>query len=102
MVELVAMAERDPLSELEDTVRDRKANMPEGSYTASLISEGLSKINAKIEEECKELIQALEAESSQRVVEELADLVYHVTVGLVATGKGSWKDVNSELAKRRR
>lgn len=101
MIELVAMAERDPLSELEDIVRDRKANMPEGSYTASLLREGLPKINEKIREEFGELMQALEKESPQRVVEELADLVYHVTVGLAATGKGSWKEVYSELVKRR-
>lgn len=102
MVELVAMEERNPLSGLENIIRDRKANMPEGSYTASLLREGLPKINEKIREESEELMVALERESSQRVVEELADLVYHVTVGLAATGKGSWKEVYRELAKRRR
>lgn len=96
------MAERDPLSKLADIVRDRKANMPEGSYTASLLREGLPKINKKIREESEELMRALETESSQRVVEELADLVYHVTVGLIATEKGSWEEVYSELKRRRR
>jgi len=38
---------------------------------------------SKIEEEAKELIDAIDGESDDRVISESADLLYHSLVGLV-------------------
>ena len=44
------------LNALEDTLRERKQQMPEGSYTASLFEKGINKIAQKVGEEAVELI----------------------------------------------
>ncbi len=89
------------LDELQQVVHDRKLQMPDGSYTASLFRKGLSRIAEKIDEESGEVIQALESETADRVNEEVADLVFHITVGMEETGKGSWAGVIDLLRERR-
>lgn len=64
----------------------KAAQTPDSSYTARLIHKGIPKINAKITEEAGELCEALAQESDERVVSELADVLYHALVGLVARG----------------
>src|SRR4051812_4738334 len=70
------------IGELERTIRDRQASTVEKSYTKSLLSAGIPKINAKISEEAAELVAALADESDDRVLSEAADLLFHVLVGL--------------------
>ncbi len=69
------------------------------SYTRSLLDAGTAKIGAKVREEADELARALEGESSERVVAECADVVYHALVGLLARG-ATLRDVEVELARR--
>jgi phosphoribosyl-ATP pyrophosphohydrolase/phosphoribosyl-AMP cyclohydrolase len=90
---------RDVLSRLEAIVQDRKANPRPGSYTCELLAAGLPRILRKVGEEAIETIVAAQSEGSERLVSELADLVYHVLVLLAATDL-SLADVEAELARR--
>ena len=72
--------------ELWRTVVDRVAKRPPGSYTASLVDRGVGACARKVGEEAVELAVAALEESDERVVEEAADLVYHLYVLLAARG----------------
>lgn len=84
------------MKELSDTIAERHASMPEGSYTTHLFEKGLDKIRKKTGEEAVELLLARE---NQDVIYESADLVYHMLVLLEASGL-SWDEVTEELARR--
>jgi len=87
------------LKRLFETIESRKAAMPEGSYTAQLLADGEPKILSKIAEESAELVVAAEEEGDARVVEELADLVYHSLV-LLAARDLRFEDLEAELRRR--
>ena len=87
------------LNQLFATIEARKAAMPEGSYTAHLLAGGEEEILRKVREECAEVIQAADRQGSQRLVEELADLFYHLLV-LLAARELSLGDVEAELRQR--
>jgi phosphoribosyl-ATP pyrophosphohydrolase len=84
-----------------DVIEDRKNNPTEKSYTASLFAEGLPRIAQKVGEEGTEVVVAALAQADQRLIEEVADLTYHVLVLLAARGLTPMQ-VNSELEKRHR
>jgi phosphoribosyl-ATP pyrophosphohydrolase/phosphoribosyl-AMP cyclohydrolase len=77
----------------------RRRSTAAKSYTKSLLEAGPAKISAKIEEEATELTKAISGETSERVVSEAADVLYHVLVGLMARDV-SLRHVEAELAKR--
>jgi phosphoribosyl-ATP pyrophosphohydrolase/phosphoribosyl-AMP cyclohydrolase len=75
----------EALAALERTLRSRAVERPEGSYTAELLEDpGL--IGEKIEEEAEEVVRAGREESDERVAEEAADVLYHLSVLLVSRG----------------
>jgi phosphoribosyl-ATP pyrophosphohydrolase/phosphoribosyl-AMP cyclohydrolase len=75
----------EALAALERTLRSRAVERPEGSYTAKLLEDpGL--IGEKIEEEAEEVVRAGREESDERVAEEAADVLYHLSVLLVSRG----------------
>lgn len=82
-------------------IKERKRDMPNGSYTASLFRDGISKIGAKIAEEAEEVVRAAQSESKARTVEEVSDLLYHLTVLMAEIGM-DWSGVGACLFKRRR
>ena len=81
------------------TISERAAERPEGSYTAKLLDEGVGAVARKVGEEAVEVVTAALSESDQRVVEEAADLVYHLYVLLAARGIDI-AAVEDELARR--
>jgi phosphoribosyl-ATP pyrophosphohydrolase/phosphoribosyl-AMP cyclohydrolase len=88
----------EALTALERTLRSRAVERPEGSYTAKLLDDpGL--IGEKIEEEAEEVVRAGREESDERVAEEAADVLYHLSVLLVSRGI-SIGDVMEELNAR--
>lgn len=89
------------LNELYKTILDRKENPSEGSYTSSLFTKGLPRIAQKVGEEGTEVVVAALAQENARLVEELADLAYHVLVLMVAKGVTP-DDVAAALEKRRK
>ena len=72
------------LNDLYITILDRKANPTSGSYTASLFAAGTDEIVKKVGEEAMEVILAAKGQGQQRLIEETADLFYHVLVMLAA------------------
>ena len=78
---------------------DRKATLPEGSYTTYLFQKGLDKILKKVGEECTEVIIAAKAEDRAETVYEIADLCYHTLV-LMAQAGITVDDIRTELAGR--
>ena len=89
----------DFIDQLFATLQDRKNNPTPGSYTASLLADGEDEIVKKIGEEAVEVILAAKGQGDQRVVEETADLVYHLLVLLVSRDL-SWDDIRGELESR--
>jgi phosphoribosyl-ATP pyrophosphohydrolase/phosphoribosyl-AMP cyclohydrolase len=98
--ELEPPAPHEALPALERTVAARRAEPPEGSYTAELLADP-SQIGAKMREEADEVARAAGAESDERVGEEAADVLYHLTVLLAARGL-TLADAFEELNGRRR
>jgi phosphoribosyl-ATP pyrophosphohydrolase/phosphoribosyl-AMP cyclohydrolase len=88
-----------PLERLMRVLRDRQANRPEKSYSTYLFHSGRDKILKKIGEEATEVVIAAKGEDRERIVSELADLVFHLSVLMVDAGI-EWGDVNEELEKR--
>ena len=89
------------LNELYATILDRQANPKSGSYTTSLFTAGTDEIVKKVGEEAIEVILAATAQSDQRVVEESADLLYHLWVLLALRGVTP-AQVEAELEARHR
>jgi phosphoribosyl-ATP pyrophosphohydrolase/phosphoribosyl-AMP cyclohydrolase len=89
------------LAQLYDLIATRKETRPEGSYTTRLFEEGLDKIVKKLGEEAVETVIAAKNESTPRIVEETADLLYHLLVTLVAKGV-SLEEIGAELRKRQK
>ena len=82
-------------------VVERAKERPEGSYVARLLDQGLSAAARKVGEEGVEAALAGQAESDQRLVEEVADLWFHSYVLLAARGLDP-DDVETELRRRAR
>ena len=80
-------------------IQDRKQSPRPGSYTNALFDEGEDQIVQKVGEEAIEVIIAAKGQGNQRVIEESADLIYHLLVLLAAKGL-SWDGVCQELKKR--
>jgi phosphoribosyl-ATP pyrophosphohydrolase/phosphoribosyl-AMP cyclohydrolase len=83
--ELEPRAPHEALPVLERTVKARADERPEGSYTAALLAEP-GAVGAKVMEEAEEVARAAREESDERVAEEAADVLYHLTVLLRSRG----------------
>ncbi|MCB0181009.1 MAG: phosphoribosyl-ATP diphosphatase [Anaerolineae bacterium] len=88
------------MTELTTLIADRKANPKPGSYTNKLLADK-NKAAQKVGEEATEVIIAALAQSDERVIEEMADLIYHSLV-LLETRDLSWSDVVAALENRHR
>lgn len=73
----------EALATLQRTLRSRAAERPEGSYTVELLDDP-KLIGEKVEEEAEEVVRAAREESDERVAEEAADLLYHLSVLLAS------------------
>ena len=84
------------LEELVKIIRERKHSNPEKSYTSKLLND--RKMNfTKLNEEVKELIEAIQKNDNQ--VHEAADVLYHLLVLLEGSGI-KIEDIMQELNKR--
>lgn len=75
----------EALAALQRTLRSRAAERPEGSYTVELLDDP-KLIGEKVEEEAEEVVRAAREETDERVAEEAADLLYHLSVLLASRG----------------
>jgi phosphoribosyl-ATP pyrophosphohydrolase/phosphoribosyl-AMP cyclohydrolase len=78
-------AAHEALPVLERTVAARREAPREGSYTAELLADP-ARIGEKVQEEAEEVVRAAREESDERVAEEAADVLYHLTVLLASRG----------------
>jgi phosphoribosyl-ATP pyrophosphohydrolase len=83
------------------TIEDRREELPEGSYTASLFTheKGENAVLEKIGEEATEVILAAKDDDGEELLAESADLVYHLLVLLAMQG-ATVDDLRAELEDR--
>ncbi len=93
-------APHEALPGLERTLSDRRANPREGSYTNQLLANPPF-IGEKVQEEAEEVARAAREETDERVANEAADVLYHLTVLLHSRGL-TLKDAEEVLNDRRR
>lgn len=86
---------------LQRIIADVKANPEDGAYTSFLFVRGIDRIGKKVGEEAVELVIASKNEEKSGVINEAADLLYHVMVLLSAKGV-KISEVCAELCKRNR
>lgn len=87
------------LHELFSIIKDRQAHPRPDSYTARLLASDGEVVLRKVGEEALEVILAAKGDVDRRVVEEVADLFYHVLVLLASRGL-TLDDVEEELRRR--
>jgi phosphoribosyl-ATP pyrophosphohydrolase/phosphoribosyl-AMP cyclohydrolase len=74
------------LAKLENVIGQRATEKPEASYTARLLDKGVARVAQKVGEEGVELALAGAALGEDKVIEEAADLMFHMLVLLRARG----------------
>lgn len=98
------------LSELQRTIESRKNDLQQAadndtvaaeSYTASLLASGIRRCAQKVGEEGVEVALAAVAQDDDALLNESADLIYHLMVVLSSRGL-SMDDVCQVLAQRKR
>ena len=87
------------IAQLEQVIRDRIDNPSQESYTASLVAMGPKRVAQKVGEEAVELALASVDGTQDEVLEEAADLVYHLIV-LLRTQDVTFRDVADVLEAR--
>lgn len=87
------------IEQLEETIRRREEEMPEGAYTTYLFDKGVDKILKKVGEEASEVIIAAKNRSAEELRYEAADLIFHLLV-LLQEQKLPLDEVLGELARR--
>lgn len=87
------------LSELQDFIEKRHAEMPKGSYTTSLFRDGLNRMAQKVGEEALELVIEATNGTNERLIYEGSDMLYHLIVLLTHKGLRI-EDFATELAER--
>ena len=88
------------LAELERVIEARRVDAGNESYTASLLNAGLHQCLKKLGEESTEVLLAATGEDTERLSEEVADLLYHLLVSLAS--RGASIDDALEVLERRR
>ena len=87
------------INKLLEIIKDRKLKMPKDSYVASLFKLGDDRIIQKIGEEATEVVIAAKNENKQRIVSEVADLLFHLLILLVSSNI-TLSDIEKELESR--
>lgn len=89
------------LFELVQIIRDRKKDHPKSSYTARLFDKGVRKMAQKLGEEATETVIEAVRGNKGKLLEESADLLYHLLV-LLEGSSCSLEEVIAVLAERHR
>ncbi|USB33449.1 bifunctional phosphoribosyl-AMP cyclohydrolase/phosphoribosyl-ATP diphosphatase HisIE [Paenibacillus sp. YPG26] len=100
VVSTAASASRfEVLGELEQIIKDRHEERPEGAYTTYLFEKGIDKILKKVGEEAAEAIIAAKNGDNDELRLEVSDLIYHLLV-LLRERNLPLDDIMSELDRR--
>jgi phosphoribosyl-ATP pyrophosphohydrolase len=81
---LVEVMNQFSVYDLEQRIKERAAANAEVSYTRKLLDRGVAQCAKKLGEEAVELALASVGEGRERLMEEAADLIYHLLVVLKA------------------
>ena len=87
------------IGQLETIVQERLNNPSDASYTAQLAAAGTKRIAQKVGEEAVELALAATSGDREEIIDEAADLVYHLIV-LLADQRLSLTDIANRLESR--
>ena len=87
------------IRELQEIIRKRQSDRPEGSYTVRLFDKGTNKIAQKVGEEAVETVIEAVAGNDPAMIYEASDLIYHLLVLLAHKGL-SISDLEKELSRR--
>ena len=87
------------LEQLQQLIQSKKDSDPSLSYTAKLFSQGIDEIQKKFGEESIELIIASNQNNRNNIINETADVLYHLLV-LLSEKSISLKEVVEELERR--
>ncbi len=87
------------LTELQDFIEKRHEEMPEGSYTTKLFRDGVNKMAQKVGEEALETVIEATNGTSEHLVYEASDMLYHLIVLLTSKGLRI-EDLAEELHRR--
>ena len=98
--DLTPQAPFEVLPELERTIAARRTAEPEQSYTAALLADP-HHIGETVQEEAEEVARAAREETDERVANEAADVLYHLSV-LLASRSLTLADAGRVLDERRR
>ncbi len=89
------------LSELAAMLRQRRRDLPAGSYSADLFRAGPDEIAAKLVEEAAETAAAVRTEGRERTISELTDLLYVMLV-LATHVEATPDQIRESLEEKRR
>ena len=95
------MHQLDFLPELETIIAQRLVARPDASYTAKLASAGLTEVARKVGEEAVEVALASVTVSDDRLIDESADLLFHMLI-LLRMRELSLAEVAARLEQRHR
>ncbi|WP_343209032.1 bifunctional phosphoribosyl-AMP cyclohydrolase/phosphoribosyl-ATP diphosphatase HisIE [Anaerolentibacter hominis] len=88
------------LTDVYDTIIDRRLHPKEGSYTNYLFDKGIDKILKKCGEEATEIVIAAKNPDAEELKYEISDFLYHMMVLMAECGL-DWNDIIKELSHRR-
>ena len=87
------------LNQLEEIIDDRLSKKEKGSYVYGLVSSGIDRLLKKVGEEAGEVIIAAKNNDSKELLNESADLLFHMILTLKSQGH-SIEDVVAVLKSR--
>jgi phosphoribosyl-ATP pyrophosphohydrolase/phosphoribosyl-AMP cyclohydrolase len=89
------------LNELFALVKQRKAELPENSYTTELFKSGANRIIQKVGEEAVETVIAAKNRDKNEIINEVSDLMFHMFV-MLAEQEIEFTDIVDNLESRHR
>lgn len=87
------------ISHLENVIKNRRENLSDDSYVASLFKKGINKIAQKVGEEAVEVVIEAKDDNEKLFLDESADLLFHYLILLQAKGY-TLKDIEKVLIER--
>ena len=93
------MMSEELFKELTNIIKKRRKELPKKSYISSLFKQGKVKIANKLGEEAVETISAYLHQGNKEILEESADLIFHLMV-LLEDSELTLYDVEKTLKKR--
>ena len=87
------------LEELYEIIKKRRAEKPQGSYVANLVTQGIDRAIQKVGEEAVEVVIAAKNADKKKVIEESSDLLFHLLI-LLEQFDIPLTDITDELGRR--